>query len=493
MHPIWNLQNGSDIRGVALEGREGESVNLTDETAAQIAAAFAKWLKEIRGIQSPVVCIGRDSRLSGESLTEGIVRGLRTQNVRVFDFGLATTPAMYVSTKSEMVNADGAIMVTASHLPYNRNGMKFFCKSGGLDKNDIAQILKFVEISQSNNYVDNISEKLDFMSSYAESLVSYIREKTAETKPLSGFHIIVDAGNGSGGFFVNKVLITLGADTSGSVYLDPDGRFPNHVPNPENVGIMRDFSKIVVNQKADLGIIFDTDVDRAALVDADGTPIARNRLIALISDNILFEYPGSTIVTDSVTSASLNKYIESRGGVHHRFQRGYNNVIKEAKRLNAESVDCALAIETSGHCALRENDFLDDGAFLVIKLLVRYVQMRRQGRTIADVLADYSDPVESAELRPKFEREDFKTYGAALLEDFAVFAKNVPGWDIETPNYEGVRVNCAKGAGDGWVLMRLSLHDPELPINIESDSEGGVSMIRTKMIDFLKQYDVILP
>jgi phosphomannomutase len=124
-------------------------------------------------------------------------------------------------------------MITASHLPFNRNGMKFFVKEGGLDKSEIKQILKFVEILQSNNYVDNSFRKLDYMSAYAESLVTYIREKTAETKPLSGFHILVDAGNGSGGFFVDKVLITLGADTSGSVYLDPDGRFPNHVPNPE--------------------------------------------------------------------------------------------------------------------------------------------------------------------------------------------------------------------------------------------------------------------
>ncbi|MFA0815243.1 MAG: phosphomannomutase/phosphoglucomutase [Anaerofustis sp.] len=493
MQTIDQLQNGSDIRGVALASKDSEPVNLTPEIAGRIAAAFVYWLKESKRIVSPRVCIGRDSRLSGEALSDGIVRGLRSQSAQVFDFGLASTPAMFVCTKPETLNADGAIMITASHLPFNRNGMKFFVKEGGLDKSEIKQILKFVEILQSNNYVDNSFRKLDYMSAYAESLVTYIREKTAETKPLSGFHILVDAGNGSGGFFVDKVLITLGADTSGSVYLDPDGRFPNHVPNPENVEIMRDFGKIVVKEKADLGIMFDTDVDRAALVDFDGTPIARNRLIALISENILFEYPGSTIVTDSVTSASLKRFIESRGGVHHRFQRGYNNVIKEAKRLNAAGVDCALAIETSGHCALRENDFLDDGAFLVIKLLILYTRLRKEGKTIAGVLSDYREAAESLELRPKFIREDFKGYGVKLLADFEQYVKKVPGWELELPNYEGVRVRCSKDAGDGWALMRLSLHDPELPINIESDAIGGAQIIKDKIIAFLSHYDVMLP
>ncbi len=489
MKELLKLQNGSDIRGVAI-GYRDEQVNLTPEIASGIAFGFIKWLQEYKGIMSPFVCVGRDCRLSGEALAEGIIRGLKQAGAKVCYFGLASTPCMYVSTKPEMLNADGAVMITASHLPYNKNGMKFFTKEGGTDKNDVKNILNFVENFTSNKNVDKICDFNDFIIPYSDVLVRMIRQKTALFKPLEGLKIIVDAGNGAGGFFVDKVLITLGADTKGSVFLEPDGRFPNHIPNPENDNIMEDFCAVVKEECADLGIIFDTDVDRAALVDEKGEPVSRNRLIALMSNIVIIEHPGSIIVTDSVTSTSLKKFIEACGGIHHRFQRGYNNVINEAKRLNAEGKNCALAIETSGHCALRENDFLDDGAYMIIKILIKYVHLKKQGLTISDILKDYHEPVETKELRPYFKTEDFKTYGNQLLEAFIEFAATEEGWSIEIPNYEGIRVNCDKDHGDGWLLMRMSLHDPQLPINIESDSKGGVKKIEKRLMEFLKNYNL---
>lgn len=132
----------------------------------------------------------------------------------------------------------------------------------------------------------------------------------------------MDAGNGAGGFYAEKVLLPLGADTTGSQFLEPDGRFPNHIPNPENETAMRSVCEAVKNSGADFGIIFDTDVDRAGAVDENGEEINRNRLIALISAILLAEKPG-TIVTDSVTSDGLAQFIEAHGGKHCRFRRGY--------------------------------------------------------------------------------------------------------------------------------------------------------------------------
>jgi phosphomannomutase len=135
-------------------------------------------------------------------------------------------------------------------------------------------------------------------------------------QPLQGLHIVVDAGNGAGGFFVDQVLKPLGADTSGSQFLDPDGTFPNHIPNPENAEAMAAIRQAVLDHQADFGIIFDTDVDRAAAVDAAGNELNRNRLIALMAAIVLREHPGSTIVTDSITSDGLTQFIteESAGG-----------------------------------------------------------------------------------------------------------------------------------------------------------------------------------
>ena len=131
--------------------------------------------------------------------------------------------------------------------------------------------------------------------------------------PLAGLHIVVDAGNGAGGFYAWDVLEPLGADISGSQFLEPDGMFPNHIPNPENETAMASICQAVKASGADLGVIFDTDVDRAGAVDKNGREINRNRIIALISAILLQEHPGTAIVTDSITSSGLKAFIEGKG------------------------------------------------------------------------------------------------------------------------------------------------------------------------------------
>ena len=142
-----------------------------------------------------------------------------------------------------------------------------------------------------------------------------------------------------------------------------DGMFPNHAPNPENKDAMKSICQATVDSGADLGIIFDTDVDRAGCVDKNGNEINRNRLVALASIIALENNQGGTIVTDSVTSTGLSEFINNYlCGVHYRFKRGYRNVINEQLRLNSEGINCPLAMETSGHAAFRDNYYLDDGA-----------------------------------------------------------------------------------------------------------------------------------
>ena len=186
-------------------------------------------------------------------------------------------------------------------------------------------------------------------------------ESNEQDLPLSGVHFVVDGSNGAGGFFATQVLEPLGADISGSIFLEPDGTFPNHVPNPEDEKAMECIRKATLEHQADLGIIFDTDVDRAATVFPNGKEINRNALIALMGAIVAKTNPGSTVVTDSVTSDQLKDFLENRLGLkHHRFKRGYRNVINESVRLNREGIESCLAIETSGHGALSENYFLDE-------------------------------------------------------------------------------------------------------------------------------------
>ena len=305
--------------------------------------------------------------------------------------------------------------------------------------------------------------------------------------PLKGFKIVVDAGNGAGGFYADRVLSPLGADTTGSCFLEPDGMFPNHIPNPENKEAMAAISGAVLKAKADMGVIFDTDVDRGGAVDGSGREINRNRLVAMAASIALEDNPGGTIVTDSTTSAGLKEFIEQElSGVHHRFKRGYKNVINEAIRLNNDGINCPLAIETSGHAAMRENYFLDDGAYLCTKLIIKMAQLRRAGKSLEMLIEKLREPVECREIRFNITEKDFRACGNRILENLENYAKTQPGWLIADDSREGVRISFSKSDGDGWFMLRLSVHDPIMPMNIESDSIGGVDIIVNKAMAFLK-------
>ena len=484
-----SLQNGSDIRGIALEGVEGQHVNLTEQACRDIGRGFALWLRERLGKDELRASIGRDSRLSGPTLSAWLGEALAAEGIAVTDIGMASTPAMFMSTVTGDRPFDASVMVTASHLPYNRNGFKFFTQSGGLEKQDIQAILSLAASEAHTGLPAAAVTAGNFMPEYAEILRRKVREATGLQRPLEGLRIVVDAGNGAGGFYAAQVLEPLGADTAGSQFLEPDGSFPNHIPNPENKAAMAAITEAVRKNEADLGIIFDTDVDRAGAVLSDGSELNRNRLIALMSAILLREHPCTTIVTDSITSTGLAAFISAHGGVHHRFKRGYRNVINESMRLNAEGQDSQLAMETSGHGAMKENYFLDDGAYLVTRLLIELSRARREGYTLHSLIADLREPAESAEFRMNLLLPDFRAYGADILEALRVYTASRPGWTPAPDNYEGVRVSLDPEHGDGWFLLRMSLHDPLMPLNIESDSVGGVLRIARELFPFLSRFD----
>ena len=491
---LGKLQNGSDIRGVALQGVPGEEVNLTQEVATGLGRAFAIWLIEhVPGASK--VAVGTDSRISGAMLKDAFINGVLGEGLNVMDCGLASTPAMFMTTIDPEHAVSGAVMLTASHLPFNRNGMKFFTSKGGFDKGNIHDLLQTAaKLQREPDQQSGQLEKHDFISQYAGSLVESIRRGVNDPadykKPLHGLKIIVDAGNGAGGFFADKVLEPLGAETSGSQFLEPDGRFPNHVPNPEDPEAMASICDAVLRENADLGIIFDTDVDRSALVDAGGNAINRNDLIALISAVILQEHPGSVIVTDSITSEGLKWFIEEHlNGVHHRFKRGYKNVINESIRLNKEGRESWLAIETSGHAALRENHFLDDGAFLVAKLLIQMAKLKQSKQSLVDLIAPLPRSLESGEFRLKILESDFTAYGSEVLGKMGTMIQSEEGWSPELPNYEGIRIQCRDAGESGWFLLRMSLHDPVMPLNIESSVTGGVDRIRKRLLTLLSTFN----
>ncbi|WP_297518267.1 phosphomannomutase/phosphoglucomutase [uncultured Clostridium sp.] len=486
MSTLEKLQNGTDIRGIALDN-EGFNLTLTEEAVENIAIGFSKWLYK-KNKTKISVALGKDSRLTGDLLKKSAISGLTKMGVDVVDCNMATTPAMFMSTILDGYKVTGSIMLTASHMPKQYNGMKFFTNQGGLEKEDLKEVIALATGIDKEYELGNVENK-DLISDYSNVLVEKIRQATAKERPLEGLKIIVDAGNGAGGFFAHDVLEALGADTKGSQFLDADGNFPNHIPNPENKEAMKSISDAVIKSKADLGIIFDTDVDRAAVVDKDGREINKNSLIAVISAIILEEVPGTTIVTDSITSEGLKEFIESLGGKHHRFKRGYKNVINESKRLNKIGQESDLAIETSGHAAIKENYFLDDGAYLVSKILIKLAKLNQEGKVLSSIIENFKESFEEDEFRLNIKTEDFRAYGNNILEKFRKKAEESEELVICSPNYEGIKVYVKNTKS--WFLIRVSLHEPILVINLETDRAGMQKNITDMLKNILTEFSAL--
>ncbi|GLT99804.1 hypothetical protein SLE2022_172190 [Rubroshorea leprosula] len=517
MERIRRLQNGPDVRGVALDGEKGRTVELTPPAVEAIAESFGEWLISVlekeRGnpVEVVRVSLGKDPRISGATLSLAVFSGLARAGCLTFDMGLATTPACFMSTLLPPFSYDASIMMTASHLPYTRNGLKFFTKRGGLTATEMEEICDKAASKYANRMAKvstllrTLPTRVDFMSAYAKHLREIIKERVNHPlhydMPLKGFQIIVNAGNGSGGFFTWDVLDKLGADTFGSLHLNPDGMFPNHIPNPEDKTAMALTRAAVLENSADLGIVFDTDVDRSGVVDDKGNPINGDRLIALMSAVVLREHPGTTIVTDARTSMALTRFITDRGGQHCLYRVGYRNVIDKGVQLNKDGIETHLMMETSGHGALKENHFLDDGAYMVVKIIIEMIKMKLAGSDegIGSLIKDLEEPLESIELRMNIisEPKYAKTRGREAIEAFRLCIEEgrLEGWELDTCGDCWVSDGCLVDSNDnpaaidahmyrakvsdkengehGWVHVRQSIHNPDIAVNMQSSVAGG--------------------
>ncbi|KAL9259840.1 hypothetical protein AKJ16_DCAP01131 [Drosera capensis] len=415
----------------------------------------------------------------------------------------------------------GVLQLTASHLPYTRNGLKFFTRKGGLTSPEVEVLCDRAAWKYANRQarastsLPTRPSRVDFMSAYSQHLRDIIKKRVNHPlhydTPLEGFQIIVNAGNGSGGFFTWDVLDKLGANTIGSLHLDPDGMFPNHIPNPEDKTAMALTRAAVLENSADLGIVFDTDVDRSGVVDSKGNPINGDKLIALMSTIVLREHPGSTIVTDARTSMALTRFITDRGGHHCLYRVGYRNVIDKGVQLNKDGVETHLMMETSGHGALKENYFLDDGAYMVVKIIIEMVKMKLSGSNegIGSLIKDLEEPVESVELRMNVvsQPRHAKAKATEAIEAFRAFVQEgkIEGWELDSCGDCWVSDGClvdlidspapidahmyraevsdAKHGEHGWIHLRQSIHNPNIAVNMQSLVPGGCQSMARVLID----------
>lgn len=511
---------GSDIRGTFVDhARLGSVASVAHEMARHAAtgappltplAAYclghglATLLRQEHPTAAELsIVIGRDPRPHGTRLADALSRGALAADpaMRVYYTGLATTPACAFFSQSQQ--ADAAVMVTASHLPVDRNGFKIFWgDSTSTTQEDLRRVGSYAMECASEWYSQGMlppssgsdavhcTAWVDWMPGYEDRLKAafgrLIRGREREdgdddSSLLQGLTLVLNSGNGAGGFF-QQVLADLGADVSGSIHTEPDGRFPHGVPNPES-NLLDATLQACEQAGADVGIMLDTDSDRCGFVvpaTTDGgksltyEPLHRNRLIALLGVVFARSDPGCSIVTDSVTSEGLADFLQERGLDHVRYLKGYANVIGMARSLTESGEKQApLAIETSGHCAMQENGYLDDGTYTAVKIISLLATERARGcsdQALLDLIADLEEMPEIKELRMTAVDNSLDTmrhiFDVLTLQVTAAVEQH-EDWEVDTKNLEGLRI---RTGNKQFFMLRKSLHDPLISLQIESRS-----------------------
>ena len=478
------LRSGSEIRGP-------ESL-LRDDRVEKLGYAFACWLAERDGTTPDALklAVGCDSRPSGARLKAAFIRGVTAADSDVLDCGRCPSPALFMTVRPGPDGADGAAMVTGGASDVEVNGFRFVTAGESVKDSDISELL---ERAARTRVPERLVIPHDADTPYLERLrlaVARCLEDDA-LKPLLGMRVIVDA-RGSVGASYAAFLDSLGVDVEGSLTLEAGAG--DCIPNPDDAGQIGLLAQAVAARRADMGVMFNADGNRVAIVDDGGRLIAHNRLIALVAAMLLDARPGSTFVTDSVTSSGLSDFIAEWGGVHYRFKRGYRNVIDEAVRLNAEGIDCPLAIETSGHAAFRDNGFMDDGIYLATRVLCEALNRKREGQNVFRLIDDLKEPVESVEIRlPVSEEADPSAVSQEVAEMLLSFTLDNPGWHPAPDSREGVRItfNLEDGVNNAWFQLRMSVHDPVMVLNAQSDVPGGVRRILGELYDLIRDAEAL--
>ena len=510
--------------------------------------------------QQPItILIGQDPRSHGMRIADAFARGAEDAGrpaattvphvvsesedpppvplVQVLYTGIATTPAC-AALSGFLSKADASVMVTASHLPADRNGLKLFYQGRCLSQGQIRTLGDHASKYAMEWYTQNsllppasgdgavmCSSWVDYMPHYASSLKQAIQRQVLhggtqeapetagatssknddETKCLEGLTLVVNAGHGSGGFF-QKVLQDLGANVVGSIGIEPNAEFPLGIPNPEYKPMIDATIQACQQVKADLGIMLDTDSDRCGFVVPSKTttedsatvpyePLNRNRLIAMMGVILSQTVPGGKcgIVTDSVTSEGLSTFLQDKLGLTHvRYLKGYQNVIDKAKELTETGVlNAELAMETSGHGAMKENNYLDDGTYTAVKVVSLLARQRREhgpNTSLLDLIADMEELSVIRELRFNVLDDSLDTmrqvFDVCALEIENLCLNHADGaviddseenearvhsyWSIDTDNLEGIRVRVGGGQ---FFMLRKSLHDPIISLQLEAVSD----------------------
>jgi phosphomannomutase/phosphoglucomutase len=446
-----------DIRGVVNK-------DIDEGVAFLLGKAFGTLLKQV-DTHAEKVSVGRDARLSSDALASQIIKGINSVGIHVIDIGLCPTPLQYFSLFH--LNLDGGIMITGSHNPPEYNGFKL---SIGKDTIFGREIQKIREIIQQGNWhqsnKEGGTEEYDIVSSY----VHYMNKRfsyLAENKYKS-LKVVVDAGNGTAGIVAPDILKTMGCSVI-PLFCEPDGRFPNHHPDPTVVEYIHDLIETTKKEKADIGIGYDGDADRIGVVDTDGNIIWGDQIMIILARDILKRKPGETFIGDVKCSQLMFDDIEKNGGRPIMWKTGHSLVKDKMRQEQA-----VLAGEFSGHIFIADDYFGYDDAIYTSFRLVEI--LKKTGKGIRELLSDIPRLYYTPEIRVECEEELKKPLVEQLVKNFEHYHKtgDSPLPIRQTNNIDGVRVVFEKG----WGLVRSSNTQPVIVMRFEAEDKESLEFYR---------------
>lgn len=434
-----------DIRGIVDK-------DLTQDIVYQLGRAIGTC--SIRnGVRTMV--LGRDCRLSSERYQDAIGDGIRSSGVDVIEIGLCATPMLYFAIRH--LQTDGGVMVTGSHNPPDFNGFKVCIGPDTIYGSRIQDLRRIVE---SKDFINGKgkSSLVDITGFYEDYLFSHVNVS-------SGLRIALDGGNGVGGFFALPLLKRLGCIVH-DIHCDPDGRFPNHFPDPTITENLRELIHLVLRKNADAGIAYDGDGDRIGVITDRGEILWGDELLLLFARSILIQKPGAAIIGEVKCSQKLFDDIARHGGRPIMWKAGHSLIKGKMKEENA-----LLAGEMSGHIFFADRYFgFDDALYASVRLLEI---LSETGQSLSALLSDVPKTYATPEIRIECpDRVKFQ-----VVESFRIRYQETH----QMITIDGLRILFP----DGWALIRSSNTQPVIVMRFEASSQEALSFIRDEVESML--------
>ena len=452
------MLNPHIFRAYDVRGRIGADIN--PDVFHQVGRAYATLIKRNGG---RTVAVGRDNRESSAELKAAFLTGVQAAGIDTVDVGEVTTPMLYFATAHWRL--DGGANITGSHNPVDYNGVKMVHPGAApLSENEIQDLRRSIEHGDLASGRGTTTERA--------VRDDYFSVVTRLVRPARRLRVVVDAGNGVAGRYGPDLLRRLGCEVT-ELYCESDGRFPNHLPDPEDPANVVDLQAKVLELGADLGLAWDGDADRLGVIDERGRRHEADLVLALLARDLLRRHPGAKIVFDVKCSQALVNDIVRHGGVPVMWKTGHSHL---KRKMRDDRI--LLGGEVSGHIFFAENYYgVDDGLLAACKVVDIFSRE-------PDPVSRLFDTIEHLHSTPELKAPCPDEKKFALIEELARDLRA----RYETIDIDGARVLFP---GGGWGLVRASNTNPYLTLRFEGPSEAQIAEMKRVIYGALERYPYV--